>query len=168
MKIIFFECMQCGTCCKNLFDYYYEDRFMKGLALTPKERNLFSPETVSPDLAVGNRNPEKIILYQLNVKNCPYLGESNLCQIYEKRPLVCRSFPFDSRDKSFSLKCPVFGNQVKEEEIFEASDVNAEVESSAKMNMYLDDRYRRYLKKDSKLWEFNLATKKWIIHEKSK
>ncbi len=33
------------------------------------------------------------LVWQLAHEKCPFLNESNLCNIYEKRPLICRLFP---------------------------------------------------------------------------
>lgn len=36
--------------------------------------------------------------YVLKSKPCPFLGEGNLCSIYEERPSDCHRFPYTDED----------------------------------------------------------------------
>jgi Fe-S-cluster containining protein len=87
--------MNCGSCCKDLVVTI--DRIASGLYLLPNELALFSDDIVFPCIGLDNSanlfNPEFIALYQMTANNCLYLTEGNKCGIYDKRPLVCRSFP---------------------------------------------------------------------------
>lgn len=158
MKKISFECMKRGTCCRNLLKQ--RGKLLKGLGLTPRETNLFSPDTISPNLAIGRTKPERIFMFQLNVKDCPHL-EGNSCKIYEKRPLKCRAFPYDAGDHSFSLECPVVGSQLGNGEPASCEFSLIEKESGDTLQWYLNKHCKEGIKKNSKLWEFDLSTRIW-------
>src|SRR4030042_6764260 len=114
MKEITFNCTKCGLCCKNLLDE--RDGNIVGLCLTKKETRMFDPKYISPQVGIGKEKVEKIIGYQLNVAVCPHLGEKNNCEIYDKRPLVCQTFPFEPARETVSRKCPQIKKQIEEGE----------------------------------------------------
>ena len=87
-----FNCRKCGTCCRNLLEYI--NGVKAGLLLTVKEIDLFPSEMISPKMAIGIAGPEQMICYQLSVDNCPYINEKSECRTYDKRPLMCRAFPY--------------------------------------------------------------------------
>jgi Fe-S-cluster containining protein len=100
----FWKCQQCGDCCKGLL--VQKEHGLEGLPLFQSEVQLFAPELVFPSAGWGIKGrtrprPEKVILYQLDAERCPHLSDDNKCQIYQSRPLVCRSFPF--RPKKYPL-----------------------------------------------------------------
>ena len=153
------ECLKCGACCRHLLD----DRggIVKGLVLTESEKSLFPEDIVSPNIAVGRRKPEHMINYQLNVQVCPFVGEKNECGIYEKRPLVCRAFPFVQ--SNCSVKCQ------RTRQLFKKSGLKIdfpipliENEADQKRERYVQNRCKRYMRNDSKMWEFDVAKKNWI------
>lgn len=152
--------MKCGTCCRNLLEE--REGVLKGLVLTEKETSLFPPDMVSPHNATGRKKPEHIIDYQLNVNDCPHIDERNECRIYEKRPLICRAFPYIQGN--FSVKCPIFGSRFKAGLLITVPLPDAEVEASQKRDRYFQNRLRKYLKKSSKIWVFDLATRQWMAH----
>jgi hypothetical protein len=100
-----FKCKKCGNCCKNLFDDLKGEK--RGLTLTPEESQLFPEKLVAPLAAFGLDAPDIIFLYQLSVNDCIYFNKENKCEIYENRPLVCRSFPLTQG--SFSTNVNFFG-----------------------------------------------------------
>lgn len=94
----FFQCLQCGKCCKN---FVRETEFGKaGIFLFPEERALFPPEKVFPLFGIGIGNaegtkPQKIFAYQYVDQQCIHLDERNLCKIYEKKPTACEGYPYE-------------------------------------------------------------------------
>lgn len=159
MDGIFLKCMKRGNCCRNLLEE--REGVLKGLTLTANETSLFPSNMVSPLTATGRKRPEHIIDYQLNVNNCPHIDEANQCRIYDKRPLVCRAFPYVQR--GFSMKCPVLKGVFKKEGLPVVFPVPpAEREADQKRDRYFQNRLRKYSKTDSKTWLFNLATRQWI------
>jgi Fe-S-cluster containining protein len=156
MSGITFECRKCGTCCRNLIE---DVNGMKaGLVLTVKEISLFPSEMVSPKLAIGFEKPEKTILNQLNVNDCPFITESNDCRIYDKRPLVCRQFPYKSEGFA-SAKCPVFFNVARGTDI-EFSLI--EIEAKEKMVRHTNNRIKKCRGERLRGWFFDLRTNQWV------
>jgi len=97
MEKIVFNCLRCGHCCQNLINEVKGE--LKGLGLDFEETKLFPEKFVSPSFGIGyggKDRPKHILIYQLNVNECPHLSEGNLCKIHEKRPLSCRAFPLES------------------------------------------------------------------------
>ena len=89
-----FGCLRCGKCCRGLNAKGYF-----GLFLYPHEIHLFPSLSIKPCLGKG-KHPRhsnfKIWAYQLNETNCSHLV-NNACKIYDKRPMVCRHYPFTVR-----------------------------------------------------------------------
>jgi len=156
MSEIIFACKKCGTCCRNLLEDIDDNK--TGLLLTVKEIRLFPSEIVSPRFAVGRRKPEKTILYQLNVNDCPFITESNECRIYDKRPLVCRQFPY-KLEGFVSVKCPIFLNVTRGTEI-EFSLI--EIEAKEKMLRHANNRIKKLHKERLRGWFFDLRTNQWV------
>jgi len=152
-----FTCLQCATCCRNLLEI--REGKSSGITLTDKEAGLFPPEMVSPKLALGLNGPETVILYQLNVKCCPYINEKNMCKIYERRPLVCQSFPIISG--AISNKCKVFAYRKAGLHYSEPYSMVKQLYASEKLDKYVQNRVRKNFKKGIILWEYDLATKQW-------
>jgi Fe-S-cluster containining protein len=152
-----FECLQCATCCRNLLET--KEGKSRGLTLTEKETGFFSPEFILPKLAVGLKEPQTIILYQLNIKSCPHISEKNLCQIYQSRPLVCQSFPIISG--AISNRCKIFAHRKVGLSYYEPFTMKTQLEASEKLEKYIQNRIRKYYKKGIKLWEYDLTTKQW-------
>jgi len=100
MAKIDFKCLQCGRCCKHLL---VETEYgLAGLSLFPEEKNLFPSELISPNVGIGwgiPSGPKHVTTYQLNVSGCPHLSKGNLCDIHNKRPLVCQAFPLRLRER---------------------------------------------------------------------
>ena len=61
---------------------------MFGLYLNPDEVKLFKEEDVRPLF----KYKDQIIAYQMILNVCPHYKD-NKCEIYESRPLGCKSFP---------------------------------------------------------------------------
>ena len=168
MSAIIFECKKCGTCCRNLVEDV--NGIINGLFLTSKETRLFPSKLISPKIALGVDKPKKTVAYQLNVNVCPHINERNKCRIYDKRPLACKSFPFEIGlgIRTVSVKCPQIGSKMKEGEYREVEFSEIEYEASQKISRYLLNRYQKYSKKGTNSWKFDLKTRKWVRQEKRK
>jgi Fe-S-cluster containining protein len=90
MVAVDFKCTNCGDCCReqNLVEPRFGWEF--GLYLSPDETLQFPPESVKPLFGVGF--PVVTTAYQMVTRPCPNYGDG-ACLVYNKRPLVCRSFP---------------------------------------------------------------------------
>ncbi len=153
-----FECLKCGACCRNLLQDYRGVR--KGLTLTVKECNLFPKETVSPQLAMGASKPTIPLTYQLTVNVCPYINSQNECSIYDKRPLVCRAFPIVADE--ISSRCRVFSYRRTGKVYNEGFPMSEMKVANEKLRRYTQSHYSKHAKKGVQVWEYDLATEKWL------
>ena len=159
MDSLIFQCKRCGTCCRNLLED--DDSIRKGLLLTAKEVGLFPSEMISPSLAIGTEKQKRTITYQLNVNICPHINDKNECLIYNKRPLMCKAFPFDSG--SFSVRCVVFSNRKLGVLYCDFAPSESQIDASEKLNKYIRKRFHKHFTKGIKVWNFDLATKNWAF-----
>jgi Fe-S-cluster containining protein len=133
----------------------------KGLVLTAKEISLFPSEMISPSLAIGTEKPKKTITYQLNVDICPHIDNKNKCMIYEKRPLMCKAFPYESG--TFSNRCTVFGYRKVGQTYCDFVPSGFQIDASEKLNRYTWNRFQKYFIKGIKVWDYDLAIKNWVF-----
>ena len=160
-----FKCLQCGTCCRDLFDYV--DSQKRGLTLTLDEATLFPENLISPLMAIGTEKPSLLILYQLNVNECPFIDQSNKCMIYEKRPLVCRAFPLTQG--SYSTKCKLFGfaKNFPENSVKIAMDWgNIQLEAERTLDQYILENFEKWYRNGIATWSFDLATHQWVLRKR--
>lgn len=167
-KVVVFECKKCGYCCRNLLKDL--GGFVNGLFLTPKKARLFPSNVISPQRANGVKRPKHIISYQLNVKVCPYIDDENECMIYDKRPLTCKSYPNEPypHGNMISVECKSVGSQMKDGEFCEVDISATEMEAGDKLLRYLSTCLRKYCKRNSKLWTYDLRTRKWVMKKPTK
>ena len=156
-----FQCQRCAKCCRNLLES--KNDFLRGLPLTEKEAQLFPKEIVSPKLGIGLNEATEIVLYQLNINCCPHINENNECKIYDKRPLMCQSFPIVAG--SISNRCIVFHYRKPGLQYAEPFTLIRQVEASEKLEKYNRNRIQKGNKKGLRIWEYNLTTKKWVSKE---
>ncbi len=154
-----FECLRCGECCRKILNRD-EDGFIRGLLLTEKEVQIFPKEAVAPKLAVGLTEPKTVILYQLNMNPCPHLSSRNQCQQYSERPLMCRSFPIVAG--AISNQCKVFSYRKVGVLYNEPYTMAEQLEANDKINKYIENGIKKYYRKGLRLWEYDLAAKKWV------
>ncbi len=157
-----FICKKCGSCCKNLFDNRVNQK--RGLTLTTSEAKLFPEAIIAPLAAFGKDAPENIFLYQLSTNDCPYLNHNNQCDIYEKRPLVCRTFPLSQG--SFSTKCRLFWflRDFPENTVKVVIDWGkTQLEAEWQLDDYILSSYKTYFTNGIASWSFDLASKKWML-----
>lgn len=154
-----FQCKKCGTCCRNLLEDVQGIR--KGLVLTAKEVSLFPSEMISPSLAVGTEKRKRVITYQLHVNICPHIDNKNECLIYDKRPLMCKAFPYNSGN--FSNKCTVLSYRKVGQFYSDVEPSELQIDASKKLNRYGWNRFRKYFIKGIKVWQYDLATKNWVF-----
>jgi Fe-S-cluster containining protein len=119
---------------------------------------------VSPRLAVGVKEPETVVLWQLNTNVCPLLGNANECQKYASRPLICRSFPIVAG--AISNRCKVFSYRKPGVSYKEPYTMTSQVEASDKLTAYIQMCLKKHAKKGLQMWEYNLATGKWVNEQK--
>jgi len=155
MEMAFWTCQQCGDCCKGLLRP--EEHGLEGLYLFPSEITLFPSEVVFPSAAQGMNakakpRPEEVILYQLAVERCPHLSDSNRCQIYESRPLVCCSFPFTPSGSSIVVDPECREHKRLRQQSYLPSKEHYEA------FVQLSEALRPFLRAP---WRFDLRSKRW-------
>jgi Fe-S-cluster containining protein len=140
-----------------------EKGIILGLFLTEKETSLFDPEQICAHTAVGIEGALNIIAYQLNLGVCPHISEKNECKIYDRRPLACQSFPIETTPLGnlVNAECPQAGSLIRNPELVFS-------EAGEKILRYLGKGFAKYGKRGSKLWYFNLGTKRWVVMSDSK
>jgi Fe-S-cluster containining protein len=97
-----FSCTGCGNCCRGtivLTTDHDVKRIMKGTGLPAKEivRFFSNVEMAQRDslwIRFGGTRRAAMAL-RWDGRHCNFLGEDNMCKIYEYRPITCRTHPFD-------------------------------------------------------------------------
>ena len=84
-----FECQGCGRCCKGPGGYVWineEDmsRMAQKLGMSEKEFARKYVRNVSGDLALIDKGND----------DCVFLDDQGCCELYEERPVQCRTFPW--------------------------------------------------------------------------
>ena len=101
------DCLQCAACCKN-----YSPRF-KTPDVKRISRRLGMKESTFIDTYL---NVDEEGDFVVKKTPCPFLGNDNLCSIYEVRPSDCARFPYTDEDvlikrQALTLKnasfCPI-------------------------------------------------------------
>jgi Fe-S-cluster containining protein len=132
--------------------------------LFPEEKMLFPKEYTSPCQGVG-RTPDderfKIVNYQLTLNVCPHLDD-NVCRIYEKRPLICRAYPFKGStiEPDCAFKVELSKRFPNIDEFYFAS--NDEILISDQIARKIRESYKSK-QKQAGLWEYDLMKKKWLL-----
>ncbi|MET3644842.1 YkgJ family cysteine cluster protein [Streptococcus gallinaceus] len=88
------DCIKCANCCKTLGPLFTEadiQRISKHfrMKLSPFEEMYLKVD----------EDGDKIF----KSMPCPFLGEDNLCSIYDVRPKACREFPHTDRKKIYQI-----------------------------------------------------------------
>ncbi|MDO1513653.1 YkgJ family cysteine cluster protein [Maribacter confluentis] len=108
------DCLTCANCCKTtgpLFTNADVERISKTFRMKPQK-------FIDAYLRIDEEND-----YVLQQVPCTFLGQDNLCSIYDVRPKACREFPHTDRKKfqqisHLTLKnvaiCPAAFNIVEE------------------------------------------------------
>lgn len=102
-KYLNFRCTCCGNCCREPIVLITDEDIRRIRAFTgqaPDEIADFYPPS---EIEWGLDNPGWIKLdtgwhimgLVRKEDGCQYLGEDDLCGIYEHRPVTCRRYPFD-------------------------------------------------------------------------
>jgi uncharacterized protein len=101
------DCIQCANCCKQ-----YSPRFKTpDIKRISKHLKMKEGELVETYLKVDEDGD-----YVTRSTPCPFLGEDNLCGIYDNRPSDCHRFPYTDEDviikrQNLTLKnstfCPI-------------------------------------------------------------
>ncbi len=148
-------CERCGKCCSNLRGGDKKN----GLTLFPDEILLFPEQTIKPHMAKGTNTPTIIFTYQHTENVCVHL-ENNLCNIYKKRPLMCRSFPvkIGPHGLRFSPGCKAVLNNLRNSSKIDRKQ--SEIQAALKIAELLYDFHNSFEDNEVKL-NYNLVTDSW-------
>ena len=95
------DCTRCANCCKTMnvkFDQDDVERIAGHLDMTTDR---FIESYLEPDDEDGP--------YKARQKPCPFLGDDNLCNIYDVRPAVCREYPHTDKE-GFTFRTMLHAN----------------------------------------------------------
>jgi Fe-S-cluster containining protein len=100
--------------------------------------------------------------------NCPHLN-TNYCEIYERRPLVCRAYPiiikFDSKrsiQREINEQCS-FIKRLREKNpksnrlVFKSKELDEEIDSASEIFKKMSEIYENL----SKTWIFDFKQSRW-------
>ena len=88
------DCTKCANCCKILGPLFTE----ADISRIAKHFRMRLPVFEDMYLRVDEDN-DKVF----KSMPCPFLGEDNLCYIYDIRPKACREFPHTDRKKIYQI-----------------------------------------------------------------
>lgn len=88
------DCTKCANCCKILGLLFTES----DISRIAKHFRMRLPVFEDMYLRVDEDN-DKVF----KSMPCPFLGEDNLCSIYDIRPKACREFPHTNRKKIYQI-----------------------------------------------------------------
>jgi len=100
------DCLKCGNCCKISKPLLTEE----DIAAIANNKQVSTKEIKRKYLEMDEDND-----WTFNSLPCPFLGEENVCEIYDSRPQDCREFPHTQKDSFASrsyqhsantLSCP--------------------------------------------------------------
>jgi len=140
-----FSCERCGLCCSNVFPLFRPD-----LVRLEKRINLSKMRAyIKVYLSQGETPPKGIRLFLDAGKadrdpyervTCPFLGEGNICSIYEDRPIACRRFPLGTRTGG---PCPYWNGHPDDEMLRADEEWKREEKEIRKLGS--ENYYRRWL-----------------------
>ncbi|GGE31746.1 YkgJ family cysteine cluster protein [Streptococcus himalayensis] len=88
------DCTACANCCKSLGPLFTE------ADITRIAKHFRMKLPVFEDLYLKvDEDGDKVF----QAMPCPFLGEDNLCSIYDVRPKACREFPHTDRKKIYQI-----------------------------------------------------------------
>jgi len=166
---IFFKCLKCGTCCRNL--HIKMGEWTLGLFLLPDEIELFPEDKIVPMWGIGLKGrsrprPETIGVFQLDSNRCVHLTKQNLCQIYLKRPVICQAHPLSlTIEQGQVISASVNGSCKGAKHIPSNTKVNLSkyfgydvVKANAIASGYLEKMFRE---SNGFIWLWDLGSHKW-------
>jgi len=158
--IIRFQCTRCGKCCREHRGPMLGQ--LHGLMLMPNEVQLFPSELIKPMFRYHpNTDPSiagMVWMYQLDSDGCPHYDEERrICEIYEKRPILCRAYPFEWRGNS--VMCHEACSEIERLNKLKVtlSVPRKEVEAAVSIQEYQHEFMRREINVE----RYDLKTQSW-------
>lgn len=158
--MVVFECARCGTCC--LKHVGKMAGHVHGLMILPEERKLFPEEIIAPMFRykMGFKpDPGRVFMYQIDTMPCPhYAREEGACNIYSKRPVTCRTFPFELRGNGLAIHgfCPEIARLAENYKPSEIRPSDACISTMMELRKYWD-----VWMKTVKIERYDVEKEKW-------
>ena len=89
------DCTRCANCCKRCTIVFNEEDINRIATALDMSVGALIEKYLEPKTAYGHVEEG---FYVARQKPCPFLGEDNLCQIYDIRPDVCRGYPYTDQE----------------------------------------------------------------------
>ena len=101
-RLLKFRCTGCGNCCRGTVVMVGDDDIRRLAAGTGRDPRSFIRFVGKDSITLDKRSPwwlrlrrrRFVLALQHRHRACIFLGEDNLCTVYEHRPLACREHPF--------------------------------------------------------------------------
>ena len=88
------DCTKCANCCRRLGPLFTEADITRIAKVFRMKLSVFESTYLKVD-----EDGDKVF----QSMPCPFLGEDNLCTIYDARPKACREFPHTDRKKIYQI-----------------------------------------------------------------
>lgn len=88
------NCLECANCCKTISPSVFDSDVRRMAAACKMKTSDFIDRYLRPDQDND---------YIFNTTPCPFLGEDNMCIIYEARPRACREYPHTDRKRMHQI-----------------------------------------------------------------
>ncbi|MBJ6746376.1 YkgJ family cysteine cluster protein [Streptococcus sp. 121] len=88
------DCIQCANCCRHLGPLLTEADITRISKTFRMKLSAFEEAFLRVD-----EDGDKVF----QSMPCPFIGEDNLCSIYDVRPKACREFPHTDRKKIYQI-----------------------------------------------------------------
>lgn len=88
------DCTECANCCRNLGPLFTEADITRIAKHFRMKLPAFEEAFLRTD-----EDGDKVF----QAMSCPFLGDDNLCSIYDVRPKACREFPHTDRKKIYQI-----------------------------------------------------------------
>lgn len=83
------DCKKCANCCRTLHPIVSKEDITRISGHLGMAQEQFIADYLEQDEDQGT--------YRIKKSPCPFLGEDNLCKIYDVRPEKCRGYPFTDK-----------------------------------------------------------------------
>ncbi len=102
-ELLHFRCTCCGNCCREPIVLVTDEDIRRVQAHTGQPAyeivDFYKPSEIAWEKDqpgwVRLKSGRRIMGLKRTEEGCQYLGEDDLCSIYEHRPVTCRRYPFD-------------------------------------------------------------------------